>query len=145
MTLSYKAAGLIYESMLAGSISNLQVQWAIRGLFSENARENHAFGFYDGAATEAAFLALAQNPPNSAYAGLVLYTPLGAQPGCGPEEFIGYTPVPETSLMLLGTGLLARDGDLMKLFEFKLTHSQDAPATLADVKTRCGRFRAALN
>src|SRR5215471_17017566 len=83
--------------------------------------------------------------PNSAYAGLVLYTPLGAKPGCGPEEFIGYTPVPETSLMLLGTGLLARDGDLMKLFEFKLTHSQDAPATLADVKTRCGRFRAALN
>jgi len=56
MTLSYKAAGLIYESMLTGSISNLQVQWAIRGLFSENARENHAFGFYDGAATEAAFL-----------------------------------------------------------------------------------------
>jgi PEP-CTERM motif-containing protein len=117
MTLDYKAAGLIYKSMLAGSISTLQAQWAIWGLFSEDARENHAFSFYGGAATEAAFLALAQNAPNSAYAGLVLYTPLGGKPGCGPQEFIGYTPVPEpASLMLLGTGLVAMAGVVRRKF-----------------------------
>jgi hypothetical protein len=117
MTLDYKAAGLIYKSMLAGSISTLQAQWAIWGLFSEDARENHAFNFYGGAATEAAFLALAQNAPNSAYAGLVLYTPLGAKPGCGPQEFIGYSPVPEpTSMMLLGTGLVAMAGVVRRKF-----------------------------
>ena len=117
MTLDYKAAGLIYKSMLAGSISTLQAQWAIWGLFSEDARENHAFNFYGGAATEAAFLALAQNAPNSAYAGLVLYTPFGAKPGCGPQEFIGYSPVPEpTSMMLLGTGLVAMAGAVRRKF-----------------------------
>jgi len=117
MTLDYKAAGLIYKSMLAGSISTLQAQWAIWGLFSEDARENHAFNFYGGAATEAAFLALAQNAPNSAYAGLVLYTPLGAKPGCGPQEFIGYSPVPEpTSMMLLGTGLVVMAGVVRRKF-----------------------------
>ena len=56
MTLDYKAAGLIYKSMLAGSISTLQAQWAIWGLFSEDARENHAFNFYGGARPRLLFL-----------------------------------------------------------------------------------------
>ncbi len=110
MTLDYKAAGLIYKSMLAGSLTVLQAQWAVWGLFSSNAQNNQLFSTYGGAATDAAYLSLAQTAPNSSYAGLVLYTPLNAKSGSGPQEFIGMssTPaVPEPSgLTLFGTGLL---------------------------------------
>jgi hypothetical protein len=110
MTLDYKAAGLIYKSMLSGSLSILQAQWAVWGLFSSNAQNNQLFSTYGGAATDASFLSLAQTAPNSSYAGLVLYTPLNAKPGLGPQEFIGGSPTPAVpepgSLTLFGTGLL---------------------------------------
>jgi len=117
MTLDYKAAGLIYKSMLSGTITTLQAQWAIWGLFSGNARHDHDFLTYGGAVTDAIYLSLAQTAPNSAYAGLVLYTPLHGRPGCGPQEFIGYSPVPEPgSMMLLGTGLLVLAGAVRRKF-----------------------------
>ena len=117
MTLDYKAAGLIYKSMLNGKIDITHAQWAVWGLFSTNADNSKQFQYLGGAAIDAAFLAMAQTAPNSAYKGLLLYTPVGAKPGSGPQEFIGYncTTVPEPgSLTLLGTGLMLLAG-AMKL------------------------------
>ncbi|HTS36009.1 MAG TPA: PEP-CTERM sorting domain-containing protein [Candidatus Solibacter sp.] len=108
MTLDYKAAGLIFKSMLAGNLTTTQAQWAVWGLFSANAQNNPYFTTIGGAAIDAQYLTLAQNAPNSAYAGLLLYTPIGAKAGMGPQEYIGYGTVPEpTTLTLLGAGLIA--------------------------------------
>jgi hypothetical protein len=117
MTLDYKAAGLIYKSMLSGTLTTLQAQWAVWGLFSSNAQNSSGFTTYGGAATDAIYLALAGTASNSAYSGLLLYTPLGGKPGLGPQEFIGYSPVPEPgSLTLFGTGLIALAGAIRRKF-----------------------------
>lgn len=113
MTLDYKAAGLIFLSMMKGQISNVDAQWAIWGLFSTNAQNQSQFVTTGAAGIEATYLALAQTDPNSAYNGLLLYTPVkGTQSWGGtPQEFIGYSTVPEpSSLMLMGTGLMGLAG-----------------------------------
>lgn len=109
MTLDYKAAGLIFKSMMKDNLTVSQAQWAIWGLFSTNAQNTRQFAAVGGATIDATYLALAQTAPKNYYNGLYLFTPLGAKVGSGPMEFLGYScsTVPEPgSLTLLGTGLL---------------------------------------
>jgi hypothetical protein len=124
-SLDYKAAGLIFKSMLAGTLAPGKAQyeiaqWAIWGLFASNAKTQPGFTSLD-ATIESEYLTLAMSAKNSAFAGLLLYTPIaGTQTwtqGGLPQEFIGYSPVPEpSSLILLGTGLIGLAGTMRRKF-----------------------------
>ncbi len=105
MTLDYKAAGLIFKSMLGGQMSTTAAQWAICSTNPYFIAKN--FGSID-----ATYLALAATASNGAFKGLVLYTPTNGKPGVGPQEYIGYSAaVPEPgTLTMLGTGLISLAG-----------------------------------
>jgi len=112
-SLDYKAAGLIFKSMLGGNISATTASWAIWGLFSSNAAAQSQFQSTGAAGIDAAYLILAASAKNSAFSGLVLYTPIrGTQTWGGlPQEFIGYSAVPEPgTLSMMGTGLIGLAG-----------------------------------
>jgi len=111
--LDYKAAGLIFKSILNGTLGANVGNYAIWGLFSTNAQNTSYFQSSGAGAIETQYLALAATAKNSAFNGLVLYTPIaGTQSwGCTPQEYIGYSPVPEPgTLALFGTGLLSLAG-----------------------------------
>ncbi len=115
--LDYKAAGLIFKSILNGTLSANAGNFAIWGLFSTDAQNNPYFQTSGAGAIETAYLAMAATAPNSAFAGLVLYVPIpGTQSWGGtPQEYIGYNPVPEPgALTLFGTGLLSLAGLVRK-------------------------------
>jgi PEP-CTERM motif len=115
--MDYKAAGLIFKSILNGTLSVNAGNFAIWGLFSANAKNSAFFQVNGTAALDAAFLALAAKAPNSAFQGLVLYTPIAGTQSWGgtPQEYIGYSAVPEpATLTLFGTGLLSLAGMLRR-------------------------------
>jgi hypothetical protein len=111
--LDYKAAGLIFEGILDGKVSANIGNFAIWGLFSTAAQQNSYFQTSAAAGIESMYLAMAKTAPNSAFNGLVLYTPIAGTQSSGglPQEYIGYSTVPEPgSLALFGTGLISLGG-----------------------------------
>lgn len=111
--LQYKAAGLLFKSILSGAINVNVGNYAIWGLFSTNAQNSAYFQSSGAGALEQQYLTLAATAPNSAFSGLVLYTPIGGTQSANgtPQEYIGYSPVPEPgTLTMLGTGLLSLAG-----------------------------------
>jgi hypothetical protein len=111
--LQYKAAGLLFKSILSGTINVNVGNYAIWGLFSTTAQNSAYFQSSGADALEQQYLTLAATAPNSAFSGLVLYTPIGGTQSANgtPQEYIGYSPVPEPgTLTMLGTGLLSLAG-----------------------------------
>jgi len=107
--LAYKAAGLIFEGILAHTVNPTVGNWAIWGLFSSNAASNPYFFGSGAALLDAQYLLTAAFTSNSGFDGLVLYTPVSGTQSWGgtPQEYIGFVPAPEPGeLSLIFTTLL---------------------------------------
>lgn len=107
-TNDYKAAGLIFQGIIAGNIDPTIGNWAIWGLFSSNAQSN---SFFNNSAVLNVYNNALANAPNSAdslFSNLVLYTPVAGTQSWGgtPQEYIGISAPEPGELALLATGLL---------------------------------------
>jgi hypothetical protein len=107
--LDYKAAGLIFEGILAKTVNPTVGNWAIWGLFSSNAASNPYFFGSGAALLDAQYLLTAAVTSDSAFNGLVLYTPVSGTQSWGgtPQEYIGLVSTPEPGeLSLIMTTLV---------------------------------------
>jgi hypothetical protein len=95
--LAYKAAGLIFEGILAHTVNPTVGNWAIWGLFSSNAASNPYFWGSGAALLDLQYSFAAASTSDSAFNGLVLYTPVSGTQSWGgtPQEYIGFVPAPE--------------------------------------------------
>ncbi len=115
--LDYKAAAVIFSDILFHGANPGDANWAIWALFTPGVKNNPHFNA-DALALYNAALALAPHLPQSFFKNYVIYTPIaGTQscyPKCGlPQEFIGYSLVPEPgTLLLFGTGLVVLAGTI---------------------------------
>jgi hypothetical protein len=120
--LDYKAAAVLFSDVLFHGANASDANWAIWALFTPSAKHNPHFDANALALYNAA-LALAPKLPKSFFNNYVIYTPIPGTQSCTkcglPQEFIGFSPVPEPgTLLLFGTGLVGLAGVLRK----KLAH-----------------------
>jgi len=106
---NYKAAGLIFEGIVNGTIDANVGNWAIWGLFSADATANAFYQSSGAAAVALAAQIAAIFTPDNAFSNLVLYTPnAGTQSWGGlPQEYIGLKmaePAEIAMLMLMVIG-----------------------------------------
>jgi hypothetical protein len=100
----YKAAGLIFNGILGGSIDASTGNWAIWGLFSPTAQSQLSLS---ALILQGIYLGIAASTPNNSswFDGIVIYTPT-QWTGSKPQEFIGKVSVPEPGqvalILLLG-------------------------------------------
>lgn len=108
--LDYKAAGLIFNGIVNGTINQVAGNWAIWALFSPNAYNNSYFTSSGAIAIYNQALAGAANAPDSLFANLVVYTPIpGTQKPSAlglPQEYIGISVPEPGEYALLLTALL---------------------------------------
>jgi hypothetical protein len=119
--LDYKAAGLIFEGITSDSINATVGNWAIWGLFSQNAMNNSFYSNSGAGALASQYLINAASASDGDFKGLVLYTPVAGTQSWGgtPQEYIGYGTVsaPEpASIAMMGLVLLVLGAAVRKRF-----------------------------
>jgi hypothetical protein len=123
--LDYRAAALIFNGILNGTVNVNVGNFAIWGLFSSNAQGSSYFQSSGAGAIDEQYLAWAGSAPNSVFRDFVLYVPVaGTQSANGtPQEYVAFAPVipepvPEPgSMVLFGTGMISLAGLVHRKFK----------------------------
>ncbi len=115
--IDYEAAAVIFSDILFHGANASDANWAIWALFTPGAKNSKYFNA-DALALYNAALALAPKLPKSFFNNYVIYTPIpGTQSckSCGlPQEFIGYSLVPEPGTVVVWNRIVALASALRK-------------------------------